>query len=53
MSEKKKEPKVKRKYLRRAKRIPVTEFDPNDVQIVVVASLLEILEDGKSIILTS
>lgn len=39
--------KVKRKYLKKAKRIPSSELDANDVQIVVVASLLEELEDGK------
>ena len=39
--------KVKRKYLRKAKAIPSSELDANDVQIVVVASLLEELEDGK------
>lgn len=43
-----KEYKVKRKYLRKAKAVPVSELDANDVQIVVVASLLEELENGKS-----
>lgn len=38
--------KVKRKYIKRAKAIPESELDANDVQIVVVASLLEELEDG-------
>ena len=42
-----KEYKVKRKYLRKAKTIPSSELDANDVQIVVVASLLEELENGK------
>jgi len=41
-----KEYKVKRKYLRKAKTVPVSELDANDVQIVVVASLLEELENG-------
>jgi hypothetical protein len=41
--------KVKRKYLKQAKAIPATELDANDVQIVVVASLLEELEDGNSL----
>ena len=39
--------KVKRKYLRKAKAIPGFELDANDVQIVVVSSILEELEDGK------
>lgn len=42
-----KEYKVKRKYLKRAKNIPHSELDANDVQIVVVASILEELENGK------
>lgn len=46
MSKSDKEVKVKRKFLRRARRIPATELDANDIQIVVVSSLLEELEDG-------
>jgi hypothetical protein len=46
-ADKEKTIKVKRKYLKQAKAIPESELDANDVQIVVVASLLEELEDGK------
>lgn len=46
MAKSEKQVKVKRKFLRRAKRIPAKELDANDIQIVVVSSLLEELEDG-------
>jgi hypothetical protein len=45
--------KVKRKFLRKAKTIASFELDANDVQIVVVSSLLEELEDGKPCLFVS
>lgn len=44
---KKSQVKVKKKFLRRAKRIPSTELDATAIQIVVVSTILEELEDGK------
>lgn len=39
--------KVKRKFLRQAKKIEAFEFDPKNVQQSVIANILEELEDGK------
>lgn len=38
--------KVKRKFIRRAEKIKPFEFDPKDVQLSVIANILEELEDG-------
>jgi len=40
---------VKRKYLRAARKIQPFEFNPTDVQLSVIASVLEELEDGSYI----
>ena len=38
--------KVKRKFLRKARQIPRAELDANDIQTIVLADYLEVLEDG-------